>query len=99
MKPREIIQIILCILVGLLMVEFFVDHLALYGTFQRFVLRVGFQVQLFLLIYLFFDSRDNSRRLNALERRFAKALRSRSKARRVRRKDEKTEKSNGRLII
>lgn len=88
-KTREIIQITLCILAGLVMVEFFVDHLALYGTFQRFVLRVGFQIQLFLLIYLFFDSRDNSRRLNALERRFAKALRLRSKARRVRVKKRK----------
>ncbi|HDY88193.1 MAG TPA: hypothetical protein ENH82_08785 [bacterium] len=92
MKTREIIQITLCILASLLMVEFFVNYLVPYGTFQRFMLRAGFQIQLFLLIYLFFDSRDNSRRLNVLERRFAKSLRLRSKERRARMKNEKTEK-------
>ena len=83
MKPGEIILITLLVITGFLMADFLVDHLMLQGVFQRFVMRIGFQAQFFILIYLFFDLRDNSRRLQRLERRFAREHRLRVKDRAV----------------
>jgi len=53
------------------MAEFLVDHLVLHNPFQRFLARVGFQIQLYGLVYLFFDSRDITRRIRNMENRFS----------------------------
>ncbi len=49
------------------MADFLVNQLEVEGAFLRFVIRVGFQAQFFILIYLFFEARDNSRRFRELE--------------------------------
>lgn len=67
MKPSEIILISLLVIVGFLMADFLVNRLVLQGAFQRFVLRVGLQVQFYALIYFFFETRECSRRANELE--------------------------------
>ncbi len=79
MKPREIVMITLWVIAVFVMTEFIVNHIMLYGTFQRFVMRICFQIQLLALVYLFFNSRDNSRRLRLLEIHFARGKRIRVK--------------------
>ena len=49
------------------MADFLVNQLDVEGAFLRFVIRVGFQAQFIILLYLFFEARDNSRRLRKLE--------------------------------
>ena len=70
MRSEEIILIALLVIGSFLIAEFIVNHFIFIGALQRFIMRVGFQAQFFVLIYLFFDSRDNSRRVRLLERRF-----------------------------
>ena len=67
MKPIEIILISVLVIISFLMADFLVNQLEVEGAFLRFVIRVGFQAQFFILIYLFFEARDNSRRLRELE--------------------------------
>ena len=68
MKPIEIILISVLVIISFLMADFLVNRLEVEGAFLRFVIRVGFQAQFFILIYLFFEARDNSRRLRELEK-------------------------------
>lgn len=70
-KTVEILILVLLFIACFFMAEFLVDHLVLYTPMQRFLARVGFQVQLYGLVYLFFDSRDISRRLRNIENRFS----------------------------
>ena len=72
MKSIEIISITLLVIIGFIASNFFVDYLMLKGALVRFVVRIGFQAQIIVLVYLFFDSRDNARRLRANEYRFAR---------------------------
>ena len=67
MKAVEILCLTLLFIGCFLIAEFFVDHLLLESPFQRFVARIGFQLQLYGLVYLLFDTRDMSRRLRKLE--------------------------------
>ena len=70
MKSGEIISITLLVIAGFCMANFLVEHLYLQSVYLRFLLRIGFQVQFLVLIYLFFESRDNSQRLKKLEKHF-----------------------------
>ena len=88
MKPREIIEITLCVVASFSLAQLFVNQFVMHGAFQRFVMRIGFQVQLFVLIYLFFYSRDISQKLSELEKRFDKVHRERNNSRDI---GEKTE--------
>ncbi len=71
MKTVEILILILLFVVCFFMAEFLVDHLVLHSPVQRFLARVGFQIQLYGLVYLLFDSRELSRRLKNIENRFS----------------------------
>lgn len=71
MKTVEILTLILLFVVCFFMAEFLVDHLVLHSPVQRFLARVGFQIQLYGLVYLLFDSRELSRRLRKIENRFS----------------------------
>jgi len=66
-KAFEIVCLTLLFIGCFLIAEFFVDHLLLESPFQRFVARIGFQLQLYGLVYLLFDSHDLARRLRKLE--------------------------------
>ena len=68
METREILFLSLLFIFCFFITEFLVDHLLLDNSFQRFVARVGFQLQFYGLIYLLFDSRDISRRIKKLEK-------------------------------
>ena len=67
MTAFERVCLVLLFIGCFLLAELIVDHLLLVSPFQRFVARVGFQVQLCVLVYLLFDARDMSRRLRRLE--------------------------------
>jgi len=69
LKPTEIFIVTLLVILGFVVANFFIDHLYVRGVFERFALRVVFQAQFLALIYLFFESRDISRRLKTLESR------------------------------
>lgn len=68
MKTFEIFCLALMFILCFLWAEVMVDHLMIDNPFIRFVARVGFQLQLYGLVYLLFDSRDISRRLRLLEK-------------------------------
>ena len=70
-KTVEILILILLFVVCFFMAEFLVDHLVLYSPMQRFLARVGFQIQLYGIVYLLYDSRELSRRLRNIENRFS----------------------------
>ena len=63
MKSIEIISITLLVIIGFIASNFFVGQDMLKGALVRFVVRIGLQAQIIVLVYLFFDSRDNARRL------------------------------------
>jgi hypothetical protein len=88
-KSKEIIIITLLVFVGFLIADYLVDNFMIHGADQRFIIRLGFQASFFILIYLFFDSRDNSQRLRKLERRIDIERRTRTKARIIRKKVKK----------
>lgn len=67
-KAREILLITLLVVVGFVMSDVIAQRLALYSSLQRFGMRLGFMLLFMAVIYLFFDSRDTSRRLRRLER-------------------------------
>ena len=90
MKSGEIIIITLLVVAGFLMADLLVDKIILQSADQRFLMRIGFQAQFYVIIYLFFDLRDSSRRLRVLERRFARVLRVRLNDRDTRKKPKKT---------
>ncbi|MBN1291390.1 MAG: hypothetical protein JXB48_06080 [Candidatus Latescibacteria bacterium] len=67
MKTKEILILVLLFVAGFYMAEFFVDHLVLHSPVQRFIARIGFQLQFYGLIYLLFDTRDMSRKIKNIE--------------------------------
>ncbi|MCE5249299.1 hypothetical protein LLG96_03680 [bacterium] len=67
MKTREVFYLTVLFVFGFFMSEFFVDHLVLFSPLQRFIARVGIQLVFYGLIYVWFDSRDISRRINRIE--------------------------------
>ena len=92
-RPGEIILITLLVIVGFVMTEFIINHLIFTGALQRFIMRIGFQIQFFVLIYLFFNSRDNSRRVRVLEKCFMREPKGRIKKYVI---GKKVKKVNGR---
>ena len=92
-RPGEIILITLLVIVGFVMTEFIINHLIFTGALQRFIMRIGFQIQFFVLIYLFFNSRDNSRRVRVLEKCFMRERKGRIKKYVI---GKKVKKVNGR---
>jgi hypothetical protein len=67
MKAVEIILITLFVMVGFLGIEFIVSHIGLTSAMQLFFIRICFQMQYILLVYLLFDSRESVRRIRSLE--------------------------------
>ena len=68
MKPGEIITITLLVVAGFLMANLLVEHMEPMGPLNRLILRIGLQVNFFIVIYLFFQSRDNSRKISELNK-------------------------------
>jgi len=66
-KTKEVFFLTMLFVFGFFMAEFLVNHLLLFNPLQRFIARVGIQFMFYGLIYLLFDSRDISRRLNRIE--------------------------------
>lgn len=69
MKTVDILLLILLFVVCFYLAEFIVGHLLLYTPMQRFLARVGLQIQFYGIVYLLLDSRDKSRRLKEIENR------------------------------
>ena len=68
MGTKEILCLTLLFILCFMITEFFVGQLSLHSPIQRFFVRVGFQIQFYSLIYLFFDSFDITGRLTKFEK-------------------------------
>ena len=67
LKPLEIIWILSLVVVSLLISNILTGSMALHGAFHRLIVRAFFQVILLALLYLFYESRNNSKRLSEIE--------------------------------
>ena len=68
MGTKEILCLTLLFIFCFMITEFLVGQLFLYSAIQRLFVRVGFQIQFYSLIYLFFDSFDITGRIKKLEK-------------------------------
>ena len=71
LKSAEIILITLFVVAALVLAGFLADSFALNSAFSRFVVRTVCQIQFLVLLYLFFELRENSRRLKEMEKHFS----------------------------
>lgn len=75
MKAIEIVYLTLLFIGCFLVAELIVGGLLLLESpFQRFVVRVAFQLLFYGMVYLFFDTRDMSRRLRKMEELLAEKV-------------------------
>ena len=68
MGTKEILCLTLLFILCFMITEFLVGLLFLQSPILRFFVRIGFQIQLYSLLYLFFDSFDITGRLKKLEK-------------------------------
>jgi uncharacterized membrane protein len=63
MSTIEIFYTIILFILGFVLTEMLLSHFCSLGIYRRFILRITFLIQYSVLIYLFFDSRDDKERL------------------------------------
>ena len=71
-KSWEIIITVFLVMAGYITADAITNQLIYQGAVERFILRVGILIPYFLLVYLFFESRDISKRIRLIEQRQTK---------------------------